>query len=53
MDFEQAFDSLQHENVWKVMQKCGISVKIVNLIKNMYEGYFCQVRKTDSLLPSN
>jgi len=43
IDFEQAFDSLQHENMWKVMAKYGIPVKIINLIKNMYEGYSCQV----------
>jgi hypothetical protein len=52
VDFKQAFDFLQHKNMWKVMAKYGIPVKIINLIKNMYEGYSCQVIHYGKLTPS-
>jgi hypothetical protein len=32
IDFEHAFDSLQHKNMWKVMAKYGIPVKIKSKI---------------------
>jgi hypothetical protein len=33
IDFEQAFGSLKHENMWKVMAKYVIPENIINLIK--------------------
>jgi hypothetical protein len=41
IDFEQAFGSLKHENMWKVMAKYVVPVNIINLIKIMYEWYSC------------
>ena len=43
VDFEKAFDSISREAIWTIMRHYGIPAKIINLIKNMYENFTCQV----------
>ena len=39
MDFEKAFDSIDRTVLWKLRRHYGLPATIVNLIKNMYEGF--------------
>ena len=43
IDYEKAFDSVDRETLWKLLRHYGIPKKIVNLIKNTYEGMSCRV----------
>lgn len=43
IDFEKAFDSLDRDCLWKLMRHYGIPGKLVNLVKNSYDGTTCQV----------
>ncbi|XP_043943589.1 uncharacterized protein LOC122815288, partial [Protopterus annectens] len=43
VDFEKAFDSVDRETLWSLLKHYGIPTKIVNLIKNSYNGLSCRV----------
>lgn len=43
IDFEKAFDSVSHRVLWHVLEDYGIPPKIVNIIRDLYDGYQCQV----------
>ena len=43
LDYEKAFDSIDRASLWKILRHHGIPEKVVNLIKNMYEGTSCRV----------
>lgn len=43
LDFEQAFDSVDRNFLWKVLQDRKVPAKIINLIKEAYNGYNCRV----------
>ena len=43
IDFEKAFDSIHRESLWHIMREYGIPVKIVEMVKAMYEGFECAV----------
>lgn len=43
IDFEKAFDSLDREILWKLLDHYGIPSKCACIIKNMYNGMKCQV----------
>ena len=43
IDYEKAFDSVDRDTLWKLLRHYGMPVKIVNLIKNTYEGTSCRV----------
>ena len=43
IDFEKAFDSLDREVLWKLMQYYGIPAKLTNIIRNTYKGMECRV----------
>ena len=40
---EKAFDSIDREVLWSIMRHYGIPEKIVNIIKNTYQGATCRV----------
>lgn len=42
-DFEKAFDSVHSETLWKIMESYGIPLKLVKMIKAMYDGNRCAV----------
>ncbi|XP_076442804.1 uncharacterized protein LOC143281480 [Babylonia areolata] len=37
------FDSIDRESLWKLLRHYGVPIKLVNLIKNSYEGMRCRV----------
>ena len=54
IDYEKAFDSLDKEALWKLLQQYGIPEKINSLIRSTYEGMTCKVihagQTTDSFM---
>ena len=43
VDYEKAFDSLDRETLWKILRHYEVPMKLVNMIKNSYEGMSCRV----------
>ncbi|XP_048775551.2 uncharacterized protein LOC125680151 [Ostrea edulis] len=43
IDFEKAFDSINRDRMWKLLQYYGLPVKIVNMIKALYEDFNIQI----------
>jgi hypothetical protein len=43
MDFEKAFDSINRKVMWQTLVEYQLPTKIINIIKEMYEGCECQV----------
>ena len=43
VDYGKAFDSLDRDTLWKILRHYGVSTKLVNMIKNSYEGMSCRV----------
>jgi hypothetical protein len=43
VDFEKAFDSVDRETIWKLMQHYGIPPKLVSIIQQLYEDSSCQI----------
>ena len=44
VDFRKAFDSLDWETMWKVMEAQGMPVQIINVIKELYNNATVSVR---------
>ena len=44
IDFRTAFDSVDRETMYKIMKHYGLPQKIVNVIRNSYEGFKCCVK---------
>lgn len=42
IDFEKAFDSVSREVLWLLLRHYGIPVKMVTIIKVLYEGFSAQ-----------
>ena len=43
IDFQKAFDSIDRETIWKLLQHYGIPPIYVNLIKQLYQEATCQI----------
>ena len=43
VDYEKAFDSLNRDTLWKLLQHYGISNTFMSLIRNTYENMACRV----------
>ena len=41
IDFQKAFDSVDRNALWRIMELYGIPIKIIDLIKNFYENSTC------------
>ena len=44
IDFRAAFDSVDPEMMYKIMKHYGLPQKVVNVIRNSYEGFKCCVK---------
>ena len=42
VDYEKAFDSLDRDTLWKLLQHYGIPNKLISLIRNSYEDMACR-----------
>ena len=52
VDYEKAFDSLDRDTLWKLLQHYGIPEKIITLIRNTYDGMTCKVNHAGRLTES-
>ena len=43
IDFQRAFDSVQWERQWKIIQAYGLPPKIINLINMFYNNFECSI----------
>nr|KAG5686358.1 hypothetical protein BaRGS_026819 [Batillaria attramentaria] len=43
IDFEKAFDSVDRESIWTILRHYGVPEKMVDIIKQLYNGFFCKV----------
>ncbi|VDP41775.1 unnamed protein product [Schistosoma curassoni] len=43
IDHEKAFDSVDRRTLWKLLRHYGVPEKIVNIIRNSYDGLQCKV----------
>jgi len=43
IDFQQAFDTLEHEAIWKALKEKGVPKKIVSIIQTIYDQSTCNV----------
>ncbi|VDO91334.1 unnamed protein product [Schistosoma margrebowiei] len=43
IDYEKAFDSVDRGTLWKLLRHKGVPEKIVNIIRNSYDGLKCKV----------
>jgi hypothetical protein len=41
--FEKAFDSIDHQVLWKILKHYGIPQKIISIIQQLYDEFSCQV----------
>ena len=46
IDYRKAFDSVNHNRLWKIMYDMGFSTHLIRLIKNLYETQKACVRTT-------
>ena len=44
VDFEKAFDSVNHDILWKSLAHNGVAPKLLNLLKSLYANAECFVR---------
>ena len=49
IDFEKAFDSVDREAMWQILQHYGVPGKIINIIQCLYSDFACQVIHDGSL----
>ena len=43
VDFQKAFDSVDHQVLWGILAHYGIPRKVISTIQKLYEGFTCQV----------
>ena len=44
IDFAKAFDYVDHNNLWEILQEIGISDHLTYLLRNLYEGQEATIR---------
>lgn len=49
IDFEKAFDTLNHNVIWKSLQCKGVPQKLIQLIKSMYVSASCRIQHEGKL----
>ena len=52
IDFQKAFDSVDREVIWKLLQHYGIPPVFINLIQQLYDNATCQVIHNGKLTES-
>ena len=47
VDYAKAFDYMDHNKVWKILQEMGIPDHLTCLLRNLYAGQVATVRELD------
>ena len=47
IDYAKAFDCVNHNKLWKILQEMGIQDHLAFLLKNQYAGQETAVREVD------
>ena len=47
IDYAKAFDCVDHNKLWKILQKMGIPDHLISLLRNLYAGQEAAVSKPD------
>lgn len=53
VDFRKAFDGLSHDVLWYKLFKFGVSVKFINILRNLYSKARVQIRINSSKNPTS
>ena len=43
VDFEKAFDTIEHDSLWSALEELGVDVTYINLLKTLYSKQFACV----------
>lgn len=49
IDFEKAFDTLNHASIWNALECKGVPTKLIALIKGLYENATCRILHENQL----
>ncbi|VDP18734.1 unnamed protein product [Schistosoma margrebowiei] len=52
IDYEKAIDSVDRTTLWKLLRHYGVPQKIVNIIRNSYDGLHCKIVHGEQLTKS-
>ena len=52
MDFEKAFESVDHQVLWKLLGLYGVPDKVIRITKQFYQDFSCQVIHSGSVTES-
>ena len=44
IDYAKAFDSVDHNTLWKILKEMGIPDHLISLLRNLYAGQEATVR---------
>ena len=49
VDFRKAFDTVNRDALWKILERNGVGGHMINILKSMYSSVRCRVRCTEGL----
>ena len=49
IDLENAYDKMPREVLWWTLMKKGVSIKYIDIIKEMYDGVLANVRTCEGI----
>ena len=49
VDFEKAFDTVEHDSLWKALEELGVEPAYVDLLKALYSNQVATVAAQDAL----
>ena len=47
MDLTKAFDTMNHDGLWKIMAKFSVQEKVINMVQLFHDGMFARVIEND------
>lgn len=49
IDYQKAFDKIEHANLWQKLTQSGITGKLLNIVKNMYQQIKSRIRFNNTI----
>jgi hypothetical protein len=47
IDYQKAFDSLEHPYIWKALKDQGIDVNYIRIVKKIYRSAFAKIKQDE------